>query len=156
MKLKATQEQINSILAALQACHIRPYGDESCDPTFNAQRNTSGRTHYYDSDTLRFHHSRVISSGHEASGLLFCSVCSDALDMHNTRRGFRYVVHDVFGTCISRPELDGAFKTSKACQKALDALEIDLWAHYREAIASQLKYAAEQAAEFETALNLIS
>jgi hypothetical protein len=156
MKITATQEQFNSILAALYACHVRPYGDESGDPTRNAQRNTSGRTHYYDADTLKYHHSRVRSSSHEVSGLLFCAVCSDSLDMHNTKRGFRYVVHDVFGTCISRQGLDGVFSTSKACRKAMESLEIDLLTHYRQAIASQFKYAAEKAAEFETALNLIS
>ncbi|KAH2035914.1 hypothetical protein KXW51_006159, partial [Aspergillus fumigatus] len=71
---------------------------ESHDPKTNAQRNLCGRTHYVDDDNLRFHKSRVISARVVDNGLLFAIVTSDALDFENRKRGFRYVIFDVFGT----------------------------------------------------------
>lgn len=84
-----------------------------------AQEHLSGRTHYVDDDTLRFHKSRVLDCGITDDGLLCWIITSDALDMNNTRRGFRYVVFDIFGNVVSRHNLENAFKTSKAAQKAL-------------------------------------
>lgn len=79
------------------------YRDESSNPKWNAQRNLHGRTHYVDDDTLRFHHSRILSTHIAGDGLLFALVESCAKDMNNTRRGFRAVVFDIFGTVINRP-----------------------------------------------------
>src|ERR1039457_2523561 len=101
MKTNITNEQIEAIKKALAVIHVRTFDCKSCDPKYNAQRNLSGITHYVDDDTLKSHHSRVISAGHSHGGLVFNITTSDALDMHNTKRGFRRVVHDVFGTCIS-------------------------------------------------------
>ena len=100
------------------------YRDESSTPKWNAQRNLSGRTHYVDDDTLRFHKSRVLSTHVTDNGLLFSLVESIALDMHNTQRGFRFVIFNVFGDSIERASLDEAFKTRKAATKAMwQALE---------------------------------
>jgi hypothetical protein len=60
--------------------------------------NLCGRTHYVDQDTLRWHKSKIISSHVVDGGLLFAIVTSDALDMQNTKRGFRYVIFDVAHT----------------------------------------------------------
>ena len=95
------------------------YRSESSNPKWNAQRNLSGRTHYVDDDTLRFHKSRVLSSRNTDQGLLFAIVTSDALDMHNTKRGYRYAIFDLFGNVLDRPKLEDAFRTS---QKATDAM----------------------------------
>lgn len=94
------------------------YRNESSDPKRNAQRNLQGRTHYVDDDSLRFHKSRVISARDHDGGLLFSIVTSDALDMHNTKRGFRYVIFDLFGTVIDRPTLENVFRTSDQASKA--------------------------------------
>src|SRR5260221_260794 len=80
-----------------------------------------GRTHYVDDDTLRFHKSRVLSACVHDGGLLFSIVTSDALDMHNRSRGFRYVIFDVFGTVLVRPDLENAFKSSEKASKAMYA-----------------------------------
>ena len=155
MKTTTTTEQIKTIIAALAKLHVMPFGCKSSYPKYNAQRNLNGKTHYVEDDTLRFHKSRISSSREIHGGLLFRVTMSDSLDMNNTKRGFRTCVFDLFGTCVSRPELQDAFKT---CQKALaasDALEIDLLAHYQAALKSQLKYAAEKAAEIETAVNMV-
>lgn len=155
MKTKTTPEQIAAILEALQAMRVRPFQCESCDPKYNAQKNCSGRTYYFTDDTLRFHKSRVLSSNHDFGGLLFKAICSDALDSENRKRGFRYVVHDVFGTCLSRPKLEEAVSSHKTAANQLDALEIDLVTHYREAIERERRYAADKVADCDKALALI-
>ena len=156
MKTKNTPEQIAQVLKALRSIHISPFENKGCDPKYNAQRNLKGISHYVDDDTLRFHKSRVISSRHEFDGLLFGMITSDALDMHGTKRGFRFVVHDVFGTCVYRPDLENAASTSAKASKWLAELEIDVVAHYQGALRNRLRVTAEQAAETETALSLVS
>lgn len=155
MKTKTTEGQINAIIAALRVMHIRLFQCESCDPKYNAQRNCEGRTYYFSDDTLRFHASQVLSAKHHFGGLLFAAICSDSLDMHNTKRGFRYVVHDVFGTCLERPKLEEAVSSHKTAAKQLEALEVDLVAHYRQAIEDQRRYAAEKVSDCDKALALL-
>lgn len=84
-----------------------------------AQHHLTGRTHYVDDDTLKFHHSKVLDCGPTDNGLLCWIITSDAIDMNNTRRGFRYVVFDIFGNVVSRVDLENAFKTSKKAKAAL-------------------------------------
>ena len=95
------------------------YRDESSYPKVNAQRNLCGRTHYVDDDTLRWHKSHVISTHVTDGGLLFAIVTSDALDMNNARRGFRYVVFNLFGAVLARPTLGDAYRTSDKARKAM-------------------------------------
>lgn len=97
------------------------YRRESSDPKRDAQRNLCGRTHYVDDDTLRFHKSRVLSARPLCGGLLYGIVTSDALDMNNTRRGFRFVLFDLLGHVIERPDLEHTFKSSDAASKAMYA-----------------------------------
>lgn len=122
----------------------RLYRDESQDPKHNAQRNLSGRTHYVDDDTLRYHHSRILSARVIANGLYFGIVESVALDMHNTSRGYRHVIFNLFGNVVGeRPSLDECVKTSKSAYKALDderrALEADLEKTARTVLADCVK-----------------
>lgn len=93
----------------------------------NAQRNLYGRTHYVDDDTLRFHKSRIMTSHTVDGGLLFAIVTSDALNYENTKRGFRFVIFDLFGTVIARTEIEAAFRTRAQATKAMWAAltEID-------------------------------
>lgn len=115
------------------------YRNHSGYPKVNAQQNLCGRTHYVDDATLRFHKSRVLSARHVDEGLLFAIVTSDALDMHNSKRGYRFVIFDVFGTVLERPKLEEAFTSSKrateAMWKALNA--INAKQHTLEAIERQ-------------------
>jgi hypothetical protein len=117
------------------------YRNESSDPKHNAQRNLIGRTHYVDDDTLRCFKSRILSARDHDGGLLFSIVISDALDMHNTKRGFRFVIFDVFGTVLERPTLDETFRTSEQASKARYAAldKIDAVAHTLAAIESEAK-----------------
>jgi hypothetical protein len=95
------------------------YRDESSYPKVNAQRNLCGRTHYVDDDTLRWHKSRVISTHVTDGGLLFAIVTSDALDMNNARRGFRYVVFNLFGAVLGRTDMESAYRTSDQARKVM-------------------------------------
>lgn len=136
MKTTQTPEQIKTLCEVVTAAGGRLFRHESGDPKYNAQRNLMGRTHYVDTDTLRWHKSRVLSTAILADGLLFRITESCALNMHNTSRGKRCAVFDVFGTIVSRPDLENTFSTSTAAENASKREEIDLAAHYREAIAS--------------------
>jgi hypothetical protein len=86
---------------------------------YDAQLNLSGRTHYVDDDTLRFHHARILETRTHDNGLLFSLIESCAKDMHNTSRTFRYVIFDLFGNVIARPDLEDGFNTSLKARKAL-------------------------------------
>lgn len=159
MKIKNTSEEISALVAALKPLHAKLFTSESCDPKYNAQRNLAGRTHYVEDDTLRWHKSRVLASGHqhEAQGLLFQITESVALDMHNTKRGTRCVVFDVFGTTVYHPSLEECHKGSTAAEKACREAEIDLVAHYRQAMEEKLAW-AERAAKtiLEVVQNIVS
>jgi hypothetical protein len=98
------------------------YQNKSSYPKPNAQENLMGRTHYVDDDTLRFHHSRILSSHVLYEGLLFAIITSDAMDYENKTRGFRYVIFDLFGTVINRPKLEEMFKTRNQASKAMWAM----------------------------------
>lgn len=95
------------------------FQQHSSPPKYNAQRNLCGRTHYVDDDTLRWHKSHVLSTHVIDNGLLFAITTSDALDMHNTKRGYRYVIFDVFGIVLSRPTLEQAYKRHPQALKAM-------------------------------------
>lgn len=125
------------------------YSNQSSHPVTNAQRNLCGRTHYVDPDTLRFHKSRIISARHTDQGLLFAIVTSDALDHENMRRGFRFVIFDLFGTVLERTSIEGAFRRSEQATKAMwDAVNaIDAKAVTLAAIDRQAKRHAEEMAD---------
>lgn len=149
MKLNITDDQQRAIGEALKPLHVSLFTHRSCDPKYNAQQNLQGRTHYVDTDTLRWHHSRVLSSATRAWGLLFSITTSNALDMHNTKRGYRCVVFDVFGTVIYRPDLEGAYSTRKAAENAREKFEFNLLAHYQKAIADKIEWNKRDLANLE-------
>lgn len=86
---------------------------------YDAQLNLEGRTHYVDDDALRFHYAKILETCVHGNGLIFSLIESCALDIHNTQRGFRYVIFDLFGHVIARPDLEACFKTSLQARKAL-------------------------------------
>lgn len=137
---------------------MRLYCNEGSNPRFNAQRNLDGRTHYVDDNTLRWHKSRVLSARSTDNGLLFAITTSDALDMHNTSRGYRYVIFDLFGHVLSRPDLEHAYKRHEQAQKAMWAAldEIDAVAVTREAIAQAERDYARETAELRSEVDKIA
>lgn len=127
----------------------RTYREESSDEKTNAQRNLSGRTHYVDDGTLKFHHARILYTRVHAAGLLFALVESVALDMRNTERGFRYAIFDICGNVLSRPSLEDCFKTSEQARKSMYAAlnQIDAIAVSRAAIAEMERQAHNEATQ---------
>lgn len=132
------------------------YRNESSDPRTNAQRNLCGRTHYVDDDTLRFHKSRIMSARHIDGGLLFAIVTSDALDYQNRKRGFRYVIFDLFGTVLERTKLEESFRTSEKATKAMWAAlnALDAVAITRAAIDRETRSHAEEMERLQCDVNL--
>lgn len=148
MKLLNTPEQIKALAESLKPLYVKLFACESCDPKRNAQRNLSGRTHYVDDDTLRWHKARIngASDVQGSHGLLFRITESCALDMHNRSRGNRCVVFDVFGTVVYHPDLENTFSTSAKAQTACNETPFDLVAHYRKAIEAKLAHTEREAA----------
>lgn len=95
------------------------YRSESSNPKWNAQRNLGGRTHYVDDYTLRFHKSRILSTHISDNGLLFALVESVATGMDGSKRGYRYVIFDVFGNCLERPKLEKCYTNGERARKAM-------------------------------------
>lgn len=96
------------------------YSSQSSDAKANAQRNLVGRTHYVDDDTLRFHKARIVKARNVHNGLLFWLIESVAADYQGTKRGFRFVVFDLFGHVLDgRADLDNLYRSSAAAEEAL-------------------------------------
>lgn len=155
MKITATTEQLARIKSALALIHEHGYECKGSDYKCNAQRNLSGRTHYVDDDTLKWHKGRITYSTHKCDGLLFQITSSDALDMNNTRRGFRCIVFDVFGETVYRPDLPGAHKTGQAAEKACEGTAFDLVGHYQTTLKERLQRKNAELAELAQAVALL-
>lgn len=112
------------------------YRCESSDPKYDAQRNLCGRTHYVDDDTLRYFHARILSVHVIDGGLLYAVLESASGDFNRTTRIYRYVVFDLFGNVVDRPDIDSSWKSTEPARKAMwKALErIDAIAVNREAM----------------------
>jgi len=133
------------------------YSNQHNDPKFNAQRNLQGLTHYVDDDTLRYHKARILRSGALYNGLIFWLIESVSLDYNNTKRGFRYVLFDTFGTVISRVSLEDSYKTHEQAKKAMwEAINnIDEKAITLEAIETYKRRYLRDSDEFAARVNKI-
>lgn len=122
------------------------YRNEHSHPVADAQRNLMGRTHYVDPDTLRFHKSRILCARVHADGLLYSIIESCAADMNNRKRVFRYVIFDVLGTVLDRPDLDNSFSSRHWAEKAMwKSLEsIDAIKHTSQALKARAAYRAAE------------
>lgn len=125
------------------------YKEESQHAKWNAQRNLAGRTHYVDDATLRFHHSRILTTKITDDGLIFSIIESCAADMNNTKRGFRFVTFDLCGNVIERAKLDGLVSSRRVAEKAMWKFlnEIDAKQITRDAIDRAEKYSLREFAE---------
>jgi hypothetical protein len=142
------------LVNALQRAGLNTYDDRGSDPTLRAQNALSGRTHYAEHGTLRFHFARITSARRISMGAFFMLVESCAADYENTRRVFRAVCFDIFGTVVYRPDLD---ESSKSTQAAKDAFykfwnEFDQAAYYAEELKSKTLEAQRAETIFNQAL----
>ena len=115
----------------------REYSD---NPTISAQKNLEGRTHFVDPQTLKFHGSRVLSALPVSDGAFFKIIETTSLDYQHTKRGYRAVVFDLFGTTIYHPDLENTHTSKEKADKAFYAWfdTFDEIGHYQKAIAEKI------------------
>lgn len=122
------------------------YSDLASAPKTNAQRNLSGRTHYVDDQTLRWHKARILSSQCVCNGLLFALIESVATVHDGSKRGFRFVIFDLFGNTVIRQPLNDCWRSrasaSRAMWRALN--DVDAILITEIAIKQEEKYNADQ------------
>ena len=110
-------------------------------PKTNAQGNLDGRTHYVDSPTLRFFNSRIVSALPVSNGAFYKIIESASLDHTNTKRGFRAVLFDIFGTVVYRPALEECFTNKEKADKGFYWWfeTFNEYEHYQQALDGKLK-----------------
>ena len=133
------------LVNALQCAGLSTYDDRGSSPTARAQDALSGRTHYVEPSTLRFHKSRITSAQPISMGAFFMLVESCAADYRNTRRTFRAVCFDIFGAVVYRPDLDSGSTSTQAATTAFYKFwnEFNEVAYYQEELKSRTRRARE-------------
>lgn len=137
---------------ALNRAGLNTYENHDGAPAVKAQTALAGRTHYAEPATLRWHFARITSARPISMGAFFLIVESCAADYENTRRVFRTVCFDIFGTVIYRPDLDASSTSTEAANKAFWTF----WDNFNEAeyYAEELKSRARRASEAEVVFNV--
>jgi len=117
------------------------YKNEWSMPKVNAQDNLEGRTHYVEPSTLRFFNSRIVSALPVSNGAFYKIVESLSLDHNNTKRGFRAVLFDIFGTVVYRPSLEECYTSTEKANKGFFWWfeTFSEYEHYQQAIDGKLK-----------------
>jgi hypothetical protein len=110
------------------------------NPTISAQKNLEGRTHYVDPSTLKYHGSRILSALPVSDGAFFKIIETVSIDYQHTKRGYRAVVFDLFGTTIYCPKLEETHTNKEKAEKAFYAFfnTFDEIGHYQQAIANKI------------------
>lgn len=110
------------------------------NPTISAQKNLEGRTHYVDPSTLKYHGSRILSALPVSDGAFFKIIETVSIDYQHTKRGYRAVVFDLFGTVIYHPKLEDTFTNKEKADKAFYAWfdQFDEIGHYQYAISQTI------------------
>lgn len=132
-----------SLANALRAAGHNLFRHDSSYPDREAERNLEGRTHYVDPSTRKYFGSRILSATVHASthGLIFSIRESVYADPDKTRRVFRGVAFDIFGTVIYHPGFGEYASNSAAADKVfyewLNAF--DAVAHYVKVLEARAK-----------------
>ena len=139
---------------ALQCAGLSLYENHDGGPAVKAQTALAGRTHYVEPATLRWHFSRITSARPISMGAFFLIVESCTADYENTRRVFRAVCFDIFGTVIYRPDLDASStSTEAACRAFWGHWEtVNETAHYQKELQSRASRARQTELSFNQAL----
>jgi len=111
----------------------REYSD---NPTISAQKNLEGRSFYAEPKTLKYHGSRILSALPVSDGAFFKIIETTFIDYYNTKRGYRAVLFDLFGTVIYHPHLEDTFTNKEKADKAFYVWfnQFDEIGHYQDAI----------------------
>lgn len=96
------------------------YENNSYNSVNNAINELEGRTHYYSKSTRKFHGSSVVYANITDKGLLMATVEKYSVDHNHTKKRFRPVIFDIFGSIVgNRPSLEDGY-TNK--DKAVNAM----------------------------------
>ena len=123
----------------------------------NAVKNLCDKTHYVDDDTLRFFRSRIVACYVHDNGRLLSIIETLSLDMHHTKRGYRFVIFDVTGKIVSNEKLEDCVSSKAIARKRLhtfldsiDAKQItlDALAREKQRIENEISEAIENNKQF--------
>jgi hypothetical protein len=96
-------QTIDRINAAASAAGVQLYHDAYMSTAKAlAQRQLQGRTHYADSDTLRFFGARINSTRQDDHGLWFA--LRESVQPPHAGRAHRWAIFDIFGRCVGRTD----------------------------------------------------
>lgn len=111
------------------ALDVSLFDRHSGDAKYNAQRNLAEKTHYVDSDTLKFFNARVTSCRVIFGDSVLVIIESVAFDQ---KRIFRFVAFDLTGRVLNNRD-ERAFPNSAKAETALYqwAESFDAKAHYK-------------------------
>jgi hypothetical protein len=141
----------NNDLADLinRAGFARLYDNKSSDPKNNAQLNLEGRNYFATDSTLRAFGSRINSAHPTASNLLFYVIESSYTNWEKTKRGFKFVVFDIFGEEVNRLSIAEAVSTSEKARKAMYSFlnNFDVAEYYAQKLESIARKADREAGE---------
>jgi hypothetical protein len=117
------------------------YKNEWTNSKANAQENLDGRTYYVEPSTLRYFNSRILSALPVSNGAFYKVIESLSLNHNNTKRGFRAVLFDIFGTVVYRPNLEECFTSKEKADKGFFWWfeTFNEYEHYQQAIIAKLK-----------------
>lgn len=150
-----------TVLDSAIACRIAhaigtsKFDCHSYDSKYNAQRNLSGKTHWADSDTLKFFNSRILSARVMHEGLTLAIIESSDTGFNSKSRGFRFHIFDLFGTHVS--DSDGYYSKRERAESAMhEYLETyNPIAHYKAAMAERVQRLKNDAAHMEKGMKTL-
>jgi hypothetical protein len=78
--------------------------------------------------------------------------------MNNTKRGFRYVLFDVFGTTIDRLSIDESFRTKDQAKKAFWKFfdTFDEKQYYKDRLSDKIKSVKYEIESLESGLSFLN
>lgn len=92
------------------------------DVNYTAQRTMGDRSHFYDADTMRYFGCRVSHVDVLHGGVLMVAVMSQKAGYNDSKRVWRYAIHDCSGWTVGEESAD--YSSRKQAEKALaDALK---------------------------------
>lgn len=122
---------------------INLFRNDYDNPRANAQCNLSGRTHYADDGTLRYHSARILHAEATADRLLFAIV--ESVAGADKGRAYQFVIFDLFGTVLASTgeqplptkkaainALRDVLATTDAKKVTLDAIKRETYWHAQE------------------------
>jgi hypothetical protein len=132
-----------------RAGFARLYDNKSSYPKNNAQLNLEGRNYFATDSTLRAFGSRINSAHPTASNLLFYVIESSYTNWEKTKRGFKFVVFDIFGEEVNRLSIAEAVSTSEKARKAMYSFlnNFDVAEYYAQKLESIARKADREAGE---------